>query len=158
MLNNSIIEDVERGGCVVIHDFVNIYRCKIGDNTKIASFVEIQEGVEIGKNCKIEAFVFIPKGVKIEDNVLVGPHVCFTNDKNPRATTPAGELKGVEDWEVSEILVKKGASIGANAIILPGIVIGENAMVGAGSVVTKDVPANKIVVGNPARVIGDVKE
>lgn len=149
----SLLKDVKLGKDVIVHNFVNLYGCEIGDNTKIACFVEIQKGVKIGKNCKIEPFVFIPTGVIIEDNVLIGAHVCFTNDKKPRATTPEGKLKTERDWTVSKITVKKGASIGAGAIILPGVTISENAVVGAGAVVTKDVPAGKIVVGNPARVI-----
>jgi acetyltransferase-like isoleucine patch superfamily enzyme len=152
----SLIRDVKLGKGVVVRDFVNLYECEIGDNTKIACFVEIQKGVRIGKNCKVEPFVFIPSGVTIEDNVLIGPNVCFTNDKKPRATTPEGEMKSGDDWTVSDTKVKKGASIGANATILPGIVIHENAVVGAGAVVTKDVPPNKVVVGNPAKIIGDV--
>ncbi|MDI6655384.1 MAG: acyltransferase [Candidatus Hydrothermarchaeota archaeon] len=151
----SLLKDVKFGKDVIIHNFVNLYECEIGDNTKIACFVEIQKGVKIGKNCKIEPFVFIPTGVIIEDNVLIGAHACFTNDKYPRATTPRGKLKTERDWTASKITVKKGASIGAGAVILPGITIGENAVVGAGAVVTKDVPAGKIVVGNPARVIKD---
>ena len=150
------IVDVKKGNKVTFHAFDNLYGCDIGDNTKIACFVEIQRGVRIGKNCKVEAFVFIPTGVTIEDNVFIGPHVCFTNDKEPRATTPSGKLKTKKDWSVSTTIVKKGASIGANATILPGVTIGENAVVGAGAVVTKDVPPNKIVAGNPAKVVGDV--
>ena len=151
------IVDVKKGKNVTFHAFDNLYGCEIGDNTKIACFVEIRRGVRIGKNCKIEPFVFIPEGVTIEDNVFIGPHVCFTNDKKPRATTPSGELKTERDWEVSTTTVKRGASIGANATILPGVTIGENAVVGAGAVVTKDVPPNKVAAGNPAKVIGDVE-
>ena len=116
---------------------------EIGDNCTVGKFVEISDKVKIGNNCKIEAFSFIPPGVTIEDNVFVGPHVCFTNDKKPKATG---------DWERVETLVKKGASIGANATIVCGVTIGEGALVGAGAVVTKDVPAGKTVVGNPAKV------
>jgi acetyltransferase-like isoleucine patch superfamily enzyme len=148
------IKNVKLGKNVVLHDFVNLYACEIGDNTKIACFVEIGKGVRIGKNCKIEAFAYLPAGVTVEDNVLIGPHVCFTNDKKPRATASFGELK--TNWKISKTLVKKGASIGAGATLLPGITVGENAVIGAGAVVTKDVPANKIVVGNPARIISDV--
>ena len=116
---------------------------EIGENCVIGKFVEIGNGVKIGNNCKIEAFAFIPPGVTIEDNVFVGPHVCFTNDKKPKA---------VGDWEITPTLVKKGASIGGNATIVCGVTIGENALVGAGAVVTKDVPDGAVVVGNPARV------
>lgn len=149
------LKDVKMGRGVVVHAFGNLYGCEIGDNSKIACFVEVQEGVKIGKNCKVEPFVYIPTGVTIEDNVFVGARACFTNDKRPRATTREGELKTGEDWELLKTLVKKGASIGAGAVILPGLTIGENAVVGAGAVVTKDVPPGKIVVGNPARVIRD---
>lgn len=155
-----ISKDVKLGKNVKIFhkELVNLYGCSIGDNSKIASFVEIQKNVKIGKNCKIEAFAFIPEGVTLEDGVFVGPHVCFTNDKLPRATNKDGSLKTADDWEVTITLVKKRASIGANATIICGVTIGENSIVGAGSVVTKDVPANSIVVGNPAKVIGKVKD
>jgi len=153
----KIIEDVKKGENVIIHDLVNLYGCEIGDNTKIASFVEIRRTVKIGKNCKIEPFTFIPKGVIIEDEVFIGPHVTFTNDKYPKATTESGELKKNEDWKISKIVVKGRASIGAGAVILPGVTIGENSIIGAGAVVTKDVPPNKIVIGNPAKVVGDVE-
>jgi len=155
-----ITKDAKIGKNVKIFhpELVNLYGCEIGDNSKIGTFVEIQKNAKIGKNCKVEAFVFIPEGVVIEDEVFVGPHACFTNDKLPRATTIKGKLKTSEDWEVTKTFVKKRASIGANATILCGITIGENAMIGAGSVVTKDVPANSIAVGNPAKVIGKVKD
>jgi len=144
-----IIEDVDIGENTVIRDFVNIFGCKIGKNCKIAVFVEIQKDVTIGDNCAIEPFVFIPTGVTIEDEVFIGPHVCFINDKKPRAINPG--------WKVIPTVVKKGASIGAGSVILCGVTIGEGAMVGAGSVVTKDVPPNTQVVGNPAKPVGKVK-
>lgn len=131
-------------------DLVNLYGCTIGDGTKIAAFVEIQKGVTIGKNCKIEAFVFIPTGVTIEDNCFIGPHVCFTNDKHPKATNSDGTIQSGKDWKVVKTFVKKGSSIGANATIICGVTIGKNALIGAGSVVTKNVDEGLIVVGNPA--------
>ena len=139
------IDDCEIGEDTMIRDFVNLYGCKIGKGCRIAAYVEIQRGVTIGDRCKVEAFAFIPSGVTIEDEVFVGPHACFTNDRVPKA---------VGDWEVTPTMVKKGASIGANATIICGVTIGENALVGAGAVVTKDVPANAVVVGCPGRIIG----
>ena len=150
-----INKDVKLGSNVKIHhkDLVNLYGCQIGDNTKIGSFVEIQKNAVIGKNCKIEAFAFIPEGVVLEDEVFVGPHACFTNDKLPRATTADGNLKTAEDWEVAKTLVKKRASIGANATIICGITIGQNSIIGAGSVVTRSIPKFSTAVGSPAKVI-----
>ena len=139
------IDGCEIGEDTIVRDFVNLYGCKIGRGCRIAAYVEIQRGVTIGDRCKIEAFAFIPSGVTIEDEVFIGPHACFTNDRVPKA---------VGDWEVVPTLVKKGASIGANATIICGVTIGENALVGAGAVVTKDVPANAVVVGVPARIVG----
>jgi len=144
-----IVENADIGENTVIRDFVNIFGCKIGKNCKIAAFVEIQKGVTIGDFCAIEPFAFIPSGVTIEDEVFIGPHVCFTNDKKPKAINPG--------WKITPTLVKKGASIGAHSVIVCGVTIGEKALIGAGSVVTKDVPAGVIVAGNPAKVIGKVK-
>lgn len=143
------IKDCEIGEGTIVRDFVNLYGCRIGKDCKVAAFVEIQRGVSIGDRCKIEAFAFIPSGIMIEDEVFVGPHVVFTNDRHPSAT---GE------WKVIPTIVKRGASIGANATIVCGITIGERAMVGAGAVVTKDVPPGTLVVGNPARPIKKVGE
>ena len=142
------INDCEIGENTVIRDFTNLYGCKIGQDCKIAAYVEIQRGVTIGDRCKIEAFAFIPSGVTIEDEVFVGPHAVFTNDLHPHA---------VGDWKVTPTLVKKGASIGAGAVIVCGVTIGENAMVGAGAVVTKDIPPGRLVVGNPAKVIKEIR-
>lgn len=151
-----ITADVRLGQNVVIPhpELVNLYGCVIGDDCKIASFVEIQRGAVLGRNIKVEAFVFIPTGVTIEDGAFIGPHVCFTNDRYPQALGEAGELLGAGQWEVVPTLVKRGASIGANATIVCGVTIGERALVGAGSTVIRDVPADVLVVGNPARVIG----
>jgi acetyltransferase-like isoleucine patch superfamily enzyme len=149
----KIAPDVKLGENVSIQDFVNLYGCEIGDNTKIGPFVEIQKGVKIGKNCKIQSHTFICEGVTIEDNAFVGHNVTFINDLYPRSTKKDGELQKEEDWVVIPTLIKKKASIGSSATILGGITVGENAIVGAGSIVTKEVPPNTIVAGNPARVI-----
>jgi UDP-2-acetamido-3-amino-2,3-dideoxy-glucuronate N-acetyltransferase len=149
LAKHYIVENADIGENTVIRDFVNIFGCKIGKNCKIAAFVEIQKGVTIGNNCAIEAFAFIPSGVTIEDEVFIGPHVCFTNDKKPKAVNPG--------WKIIPTVVKKGASIGAGSIILCGVTIGKNALVGAGSVVTKDVPPDTLVIGNPAKPVGKVK-
>jgi len=149
----KIAPDVKLGKKVKIYDFVNLYGCEIGDETKISTFVEIQKGSKIGKNCKISSHTFICEGVTIEDRVFVGHNVTFINDIFPRATGQDGKLQTEKDWTCVPTFVKQGASIGSSATILCGITIGENAMVGAGSVVTKNVPANTIVAGNPARIL-----
>lgn len=136
-------------------DLVNLYGCEIGAGTKIGAFVEIRKGVVIGRNVKIQAFVFIPEGVTIGDGVFLGPHVCFTNDRYPRAVGSDGELLADGDWTRQDTRVEDGASIGANATILSGVTIGAKAMIGAGAVVTKDVPAGALAVGVPAKVVGD---
>jgi len=148
-----IAPDVRLGKDVKLSQFINLYGCEVGDNTKIGAFVEIQKNAKIGKNCKISSHTFVCEGVSIEDGVFVGHSVAFINDAYPRATTPEGELQTEQDWKVEPTRVKKGASIGSGATILSNLVIGENALVGAGSVVTRDVPDNAIVVGNPARVL-----
>lgn len=147
------LKNVSLGKNTRIFSFVNAYGCSIDDNSKVGAFVEIQKGVTIGKNCKISSHSFICEGVHIEDNVFIGHGVIFTNDMFPRATRPDGSPQTEEDWQVIETTVKKGASIGSNATILCGIIIGENALVGAGSVVTKDVPPNAVVAGVPAKVL-----
>ncbi len=148
-----IAADVRLGKDVIIRDFVNLYGCTIGDETQIGPFVEIQRDVVIGKRCKISSHSFLCSGVTIEDDVFIGHGVMFTNDKFPASTNPDGSLKTAADWEQLPTLIKRGAAIGSNVTILPGITIGEGALVGAGSVVTKDVEAKTVVVGNPARVI-----
>ena len=149
----SIAPDVKLGINVKLSTFINLYGCRIGDNTKLGAFVEIQKNETIGENCKISSHTFICEGVTIEDNVFIGHNVTFVNDKYPRATNNNGEIQTEADWKVEPTLVKKGASIGSGATILSNVTVGENAIVGAGSLVTKDVPANTIVAGNPARVI-----
>ena len=144
------LRNVTLGRNVKIFDFVNLYDCEIGDNSKIGTFVEMQKGVKIGCNVKVSTHTFICEGVTIEDDVFIGHNVSFINDRYPRATTN-GRLQTDEDWECITTLVKRGASIGTSATILCGVTIGENAIVGAGSVVTKDVPPNTIVTGVPAR-------
>ena len=136
-----------------IFDFVNLYGCTIGDNTKVGTFVEIQKNAFIGRNCKISSHTFICEGVNIEDNVFIGHNVTFINDKFPRATAGDGSMQTESDWKVVETFVKKGASIGSSATILCGVTIGENAIVGAGAVVTKDVPPDTVVGGVPAKII-----
>jgi len=158
MAVRRIAEDVKLGKNVKIYDFVNLYGCEIGDETQIGTFVEIQKGSKIGKKCKISSHTFICEGVTIEDHVFVGHNVTFINDTFPRATGEHGNLKTEEDWVCVPTLVKQGASIGSSATLLCGIIVGENAVVGAGSVVTKDVPANAVVAGNPARILREIDQ
>lgn len=153
----KIAADVKLGKNVKVFDFVNLYGCEINDNSKIGTFVEIQKGARIGRNCKISSHTFICEGVTLEDNVFVGHNVTFINDSVPRATDSNDLLQTDADWACIPTLVKKGASIGSGATILCGVTIGEDAVVGAGSVVTKDVPANTVVAGNPARHLRTVK-
>lgn len=150
---NCIAADVKLGENVRLSKFINLYGCEIGDDTKIGAFVEIQKNAKVGRRCKISSHTFICEGVNIEDNVFIGHGVMFTNDSYPRATTDGGELQTEADWKVETTIVKRGASIGTGATILPNTCIGENAIVGAGSVVTRDVPANAIIAGNPAKVL-----
>jgi acetyltransferase-like isoleucine patch superfamily enzyme len=152
------INNVKLGKEVKIFDFVNLYGCEIGDGTKIGTFVEIQKNATIGKNCKISSHTFICEGVHIEDNCFIGHNVTFINDIYPRSTNEDGSMQNESDWKVVETFIKKGASIGSSATILAGLTIGEGALIGAGSVVTKDVPPFTIVAGNPARVIRKLKE
>jgi acetyltransferase-like isoleucine patch superfamily enzyme len=155
---NRISADVVLGENVRIIAFVNLYGCTIGDNTTIGTFVEIQKGAVIGKKCKISSHSFICEGVTIQDEVFIGHNVTFTNDRLPRATTADGILQGSNDWHCIPTLVKRGASIGSGSTLLCGITIGEHALIGAGSVVTRDVPPGSIAAGNPARIIGTVKD
>jgi acetyltransferase-like isoleucine patch superfamily enzyme len=153
----SIADDVKLGENVKIFNFVNLYGCSIDDNTKIGTFVEIQKGARIGKNCKISSHTFICEGVTIEDNCFIGHNVTFINDPYPRATNAAGGLQTEADWVCVPTLIKKGSSIGSSATLLCGITVGENAIVGAGAIVTKDVPANTVVAGVPARALRRVQ-
>jgi len=148
-----ISADVKLGKDVTLARFINLYGCEVGDETRIGAFVEIQKNATVGRRCKISSHTFICEGVTIEDQVFIGHGVVFINDSYPRATTPTGELQTANDWRVENTLVKKGASIGSGATILSNVTIGEHAIVGAGSVVTHDVPAGAIVAGNPARVL-----
>ncbi|MHB8139307.1 MAG: acyltransferase [Smithellaceae bacterium] len=147
-----VADDVKLGKDVRLSKFINLYGCTVGDGTKIGAFVEVQKNAFIGRNCKISSHTFICEGVTIEDEVFIGHSVVFINDSFPHATTSDGKLQTEADWKVEPTLVKKGASIGSGSTILANVTIGENAIIGAGSVVTKDVPANTIVAGNPARV------
>lgn len=148
-----IADDVKLGEGVKVFHFVNMYGCDIGDGTKVGSFVEIQKGVTVGKNCKISSHTFICEGVTIEDECFIGHGVMFINDKYPRSTNEDGSMQTEADWKVEKTHIKKGASIGSNATILCGVTIGENAIVGAGAVVTKAVPDNVTVAGNPAKIL-----
>ena len=153
----KIAANVKLGTNVKIFEFTNLYGCEIGDNSKIGAFVEIQKNAKIGKNVKVSTHTFICEGVTVEDDVFIGHNVSFINDKYPRSTSQSGQLQTEADWKVVPTVVKRGASIGTSSTILCGVTIGENAMVGAGSVVTKDVPPNTIVSGVPARVKGKVQ-
>jgi acetyltransferase-like isoleucine patch superfamily enzyme len=145
--------DVRLGQNVKLGKFINLYGCAVGDNTKIGAFVEIQKNANVGKNCKISSHTFVCEGVVIEDDVFIGHGVMFINDSYPRATKKDGQLQTEADWKVERTLVRKGASIGSGATILANVTIGEKALIGAGSTVTKDVPPNAVVAGNPARLI-----
>jgi acetyltransferase-like isoleucine patch superfamily enzyme len=149
----SIAPDVKLGSNVRLARFINLYGCTIGDNTKIGTFVEVQKNAFIGRDCKIQSHTFICEGVTIEDEVFIGHNVTFTNDKYPRSTAPGGGLQTEADWKVVPTLIRKGASVGSSVTILCGVTVGEGAIVGAGSVVTKDVPPGAIVAGNPARLL-----
>jgi len=148
-----IAPDVRLGRDVRIHAFVNLYGCEIGDETKIGTFVEIQKGAKVGDRCKISSHTFICEGVTIESGVFVGHGVTFINDRYPRATNDTGQVQTESDWKCQRTAVKQGATIGSGATLLGGVTVGENAIVGAGSVVTRDVPPNTIVAGNPARIL-----
>jgi acetyltransferase-like isoleucine patch superfamily enzyme len=155
MISNVVLED---GVVIFQKDLVNLYGCRIGAGTKIGAFVEIQKNAQVGKACKISSHSFICEGVEIEDEVFVGHGVTFINDRYPRATTPDGQLQTDDDWNVIPTRVRRRASIGSNATILANITIGVGAMIGAGAVVTRDVPDYAIVSGNPARIVGDVRD
>jgi acetyltransferase-like isoleucine patch superfamily enzyme len=155
-MSNKNINNVKLGKDVKIYDFVNLYGCTIGDRSKIGTFVEIQKNAFIGKDCKVSSHTFICEGVNIGDCVFVGHNVTFINDKYPRSANADGSMQTEEDWEVVETHVKDGASIGSSSTILCGVTIGENAIVGAGAVVTKDVPPNTVVAGVPAKIIKEI--
>src|ERR1700719_719302 len=148
-----IAPDVKLGSDVKLSKFINLYGCEIGDETKIGAFVEIQKNASVGKRCKISSHTFVCEGVEIQDNVFIGHSVTFINDSYPRATTSSGDLQTEADWRVEKTVVSKGASIGSGSTILSNLNIGENAIVGAGSMVTKNVPANAVVAGNPAKLL-----
>jgi acetyltransferase-like isoleucine patch superfamily enzyme len=153
----SIAADVKLGKDVKLSKFINMYGCEVGDETKIGAFVEIQKNARVGRRCKISSHTFVCEGVQIEDNVFIGHGVTFINDSYPRATAGDGQLQTEADWRVESTVIKKGASIGSGATILCNVVVGENAIVGAGSVVTRDVPANTIVAGNPAKILRSIE-
>jgi len=153
-----IADDVKLGRDVKLSKFINMYGCEVGDETKIGAFVEIQKNATVGKRCKISSHTFICEGVTIEDNVFIGHGVMFINDSYPRATTAGGGLQTEADWKVERTVIKKGASVGSGTTILAKVTVGENAIVGAGSVVTKDVPANGIVAGNPAKLLRYIEQ
>ena len=154
----SIAPDVKLGKNVKLSKFINMYGCTVGDDCKIGAFVEIQKNVTVGKSCKVSSHTFICEGVTIEDGVFLGHNVTFINDSYPRATAAGGQLQTEADWKVETTVVRKGASIGSGSTILANVTIGENAIVGAGSVVTKDVPANAVVAGNPAKLLRYITE
>lgn len=158
MKSNQIILNCKIGKNTKIWNFVNLYGCKIGKNSTVGSFVEIQKNVVIGNKVKIGSHSFICEGVTIEDEVFIGHHAVFINDKYPKSTNDSGQLKSDSGWNLLKTLVKKGASIGSNVTIMGGITIGENALIGAGSLVTKNVPRNVVVAGNPTKVIGIVSK
>lgn len=155
---NCITDDVKLGTNVRLSRFINLYGCEIGDETKIGAFVEIQKNARVGKRCKVSSHTFICEGVVIEDGVFIGHGVTFINDTYPRATARDGSLQTEADWKVEPTVIRKGATIGSGATILPNISVGENAIVGAGSVVTRNVPPHSIVAGNPARVLRFIQE
>jgi len=157
MENKKISPDVVLGKNVMLNDFINLYGCRVGDDTKIGPFVEVQKNSAIGKRCKISSHTFICEGVTIEDEVFIGHGVMFINDRFPRAATESGSLQTEQDWDVIETTIKKGASVGSNATILCGVTVGCGSLVGAGSVVVNDVPDNTVVAGNPARIIRKLK-
>jgi acetyltransferase-like isoleucine patch superfamily enzyme len=156
-MTRKIAPNVILGENVSLQDYINLYGCRIGDNTKIGPFVEIQKGCAVGKNCKIQSHSFLCEGVTIEDEAFIGHGVMFINDPYPRSTTPSGALQTEADWKIVATTIKKGASIGSNATILCGVTVGEGAIVGAGSVVTKDVQPHTVVAGNPAKIIRKIE-